>query len=225
MTVELAQDTAAFLGWVRIRRRERRSRECGAWNSKPAWLKNMYKLLQTFKIHEAVTFEDNLERASPIKFSVLMEAFYVGTAWTWTYWTVQLWNKCNQTGGTIFLPVIFWRKSRGIFLWQHNWIKWAPYNQIRNKSFQRRLTNLWSPCILQTPAGVKTRVPSAWLVWPCSNSNGDTTVRPTVNGALDVACAEPVLPRHLSDHWHTAIAQLLCPRWHRSLTCQTTRKI
>ena len=42
--------------------------------------KNMHKLLQTFKIHEAVTFEDNLERASPIKFSVLMEVFYVGTA-------------------------------------------------------------------------------------------------------------------------------------------------
>ena len=66
-------------GWVQIRR-SKRSLECGAWNSKTALLRNLHKLLQIFKIHEALTFEDNLERASPIKFSVIIEVFYVGTA-------------------------------------------------------------------------------------------------------------------------------------------------
>ena len=28
---------------------------------------------------------------------------------------------------------MFWRNSRGIFLWQHNWTKWAPYKANKIK--------------------------------------------------------------------------------------------
>lgn len=81
----------------------------------------------TYLIHEGLNLKETLQRVSNRSFCCDRRVLGLHCPVLASYRTMKLWNNATRLINLFFLPVMFWRNSRGIFLWQHIWMKWAPY--------------------------------------------------------------------------------------------------